>query len=187
MIFKNCIFNSITWKNCKFSKIPYFDEQCKISQFVNIDNRSIKNLNAEPLEYSNLISFFSKSGAYLEAQELHKKFLWAKKTKTSSFGFKVLVYLYYGLNQCGNSIIQPIIIWLLISVAVCLIYCHHNLCDPINQTFLTMIPLLATVEKPAISSLPSCIQILIYCLMISSYILLFLIALTIRKKLKLRE
>ncbi|MCF6775873.1 hypothetical protein L3V83_04700 [Thiotrichales bacterium 19X7-9] len=187
--FTNCTFSSIKWKNCNFNKIPYFDNQCRVNQFVDIDPPSIKSLAGEPLEYSNLTSFFSKNGAYLEAQQLHQKFLLAKANRSNiDKQFKYLVKLYDEINSCGTNILKPIRWWLFIYIInVLLVFLSFNFWCSVKQVTLILIPALTIIEKTRISLLPWYTQLCLYISMILSYILLFLIALTIRKKLKLRE
>ncbi|APC97651.1 hypothetical protein [Francisella frigiditurris] len=211
--FQNCSLFQLEWLNCKFKEVPSFDEKSSIKNSVEINPETFKNLNSlrktkeiGSLEFSRLAEFLNKNNAYIEAQQLHSCYLKKKAEETTNRGFKFWVCLYDLVNGCGTSLFKPIIgifycwffayfMFLFSSIkSISILYADKidiynifSIAYSVKQAFLTTIPLLAAINKPNVTLLNDWGQITIYLLMIISYLLFFLVALQIRKLLKLKE
>ena len=202
----NSEFRSISLKKCKFKSIPYFSDDCIIQKEVKIDSQTFKNIEdiGKELEYSRLAEFLNRSKAYIEAQKLHKHYLQAKEKNETQL--KLLVRFYNFINGCGTSLLKPIIgilicwlftflifflsdsdLYFLFQESGIILYKKVSVFYSIKQAFLVTVPLLATIEKPDISLLSFGWQMVLYGLMVISYLLSFLVILQIRKLLKLKE
>ncbi|API86095.1 hypothetical protein [Francisella uliginis] len=121
-------------------------------------------------------------------------------------GLSGLINIYDFINGCGTSLLKPFIgilyCWLFtylifLSSSIKLVmsakstgviaYSSYSVLFSIKQAFLVTVPLLATIHKPETVILNGVSQIFIYFLMIVSYLLVFLMALQIRKLLRLKE
>lgn len=206
-----CNFTKLDFQNCEFTNIPNFDDKTSIKHSVDIDKATFDNLRnikeAGSLEFSRLAEFFNRNSAYIEAQQLHRHYLLAKAKESKSKGLKIWVGLYDLINGCGTSLWKPFIgilycwlftylIFLSSSIKLVMsvkstgviVYSSYSVLFSIKQALLVTVPLLATIHKPEIEMLDNgLLQIFVYFLMIVSYLLVFLMALQIRKLLKLKD
>lgn len=163
------------------------------------------NRNKAYIEAQSLHRFYllSKREEYLEEQnkkDNNKLKKWCK----DNFNRYLLVKIYDSINSCGNNLLKPVcltlcswlFVYLIFLFSTCFIiidcsdfktYLFFHVLYSIKQATLVIVPLLATIEKPQISCLNLYPQILVYLLMIFSYLLFFLMALQIRKFLKLKD
>lgn len=213
IIVKDTSIEKLKFKNCNFiSKVPVFDNSSTIKHSVDIDKKSFDNLlnikNAGLLEYSRLAEFFNRNNAYIEAQQLHRHYLLAKakeslnkgsKEDNSSkenkpcfskkwFGLYGIVKLYDWINGCGTSLWKPFIamffVW--IANAVILQYQFSDGAKVLYYSINNILPLAGIFNNADDIKLPFVILALKLTSIIAT-LLWFLIALQIRKLLRLKE
>ncbi|MBK2254950.1 hypothetical protein IBE48_03565 [Francisella philomiragia] len=215
IIVKDTSIEKLKFKNCNFiSKVPVFDNSSTIKHSVDIDKKSFDNLlnveKASSLEFSRLAEFFNRNNAYIEAQQLHRHYLLAKakeslnkdskedkKTKDKPCfckkwtGLSGLINLYDLINGCGTSLQMPFILML------CLLYVNIGVLEfqfskfteggeVIFHAINNLLPLSGLFTH----SEGVCMLGVILALKLTSILatlLWFLIALQIRKLLKLKD
>ncbi|MCF6777652.1 hypothetical protein L3V83_13865 [Thiotrichales bacterium 19X7-9] len=211
---QNTELKKLVFKNVEFENIPDIDHTSKITSSTDIDKSSFDNLlkidknKAGPLDFSRLAEFFNRSNAYIEAQQLHRHYLKSKKNESSSKGFKFLVFLYNLVNGCGSTIKRPVSLLLVLFILVLIIdtlfyktevlmidrssleiysYYDFHFLKALQQAILTIITPLSFIHTPNYSTLPILLQIFMYFVSLISTLLFFLIALQIRKLLRLKD
>ena len=187
-----CTYSKITMRNCIFGKIPVFDEKSSIKHSVDIDKKTFDNLlnieNAGSLEFSRLAEFFNRNNAYMEAQQLHRHYLLAKSKESKSKGLQTSVRLYDLINGCGSSLSKPFIGLFLIWIFNVVIL-HYQLTNGIEVFYHSINNILPFA---GLFNHNDCVSMLgvILALKLTSILatlLWFLIALQIRKLLKLKD
>lgn len=209
---RDCNFTKLDFQNCEFTNIPNFDEKTSIKHSVDIDKKTFDNLlkieNTGSLEFSRLAEFFNRNNAYIEAQQLHRHYLLAKakeslnkgsKEDNSSkenkpcfskkwFGLYGIVKLYDWINGCGTSLWKPFIamffVW--IANAVILQYQFSDGAKVLYYSINNILPLAGIFNNADDIKLPFVILALKLTSIIAT-LLWFLIALQIRKLLRLKE
>ncbi|AVC44963.1 hypothetical protein B4919_09300 [Francisella tularensis subsp. novicida] len=208
----DCNFTKLDFQNCEFTNIPNFDDKSSIKHSVNIDKKSFDNLlkveNAGSLEFSRLAEFFNRNNAYIEAQKLHRHYLLAKaeetlkkdseedkKTKNKPCfckkwtGLSGLINLYDLINGCGTSLLKPFIAMFFVWIANVVILQYQFInggMDVFYNSINNILPLAGLFTH----SEGICMLGVILALKLTSILatlLWFLIALQIRKLLRLKE
>ncbi|MBK2075188.1 hypothetical protein IB671_05040 [Francisella orientalis] len=211
LILNNLEIDKLNIINSRFKSLPNFDDKSSIKNSVDIDKKSFDNLlnieKAGSLEFSRLAEFFNRNNAYMEAQPLHRHYLLEKAKESKNYGLKFWVWFYSLVNGCGTSLLKPFIgvlycwlftylIFLSLSIKLVMsvkstgviVYSSYSVLFSIKQALLVTVPLLATIHKPEIEMLDNgLLQIFVNFLMIVSYLLVFLMALQIRKLLRLKD
>lgn len=192
----NCAFPKINWNNCKFNSLPNIDEKSSVHHSVNIDRKTFDSLlNCESsgsLEFSRLAEFFNRNNAYLEAQQLHRHYLKTKAKESKNWGLKAWIWLYDIINECGTNLLIPflyLLMLLYINVGI-LTMRFHQVQDGsqiLHYAIKNTMPFLGMISS---HSLMSDAPLILLALNITAWLatlLWFLIALQIRKTLRLRE
>ncbi|WP_150466847.1 hypothetical protein [Francisella sp. SYW-9] len=201
-----------TDENSKLKSIPYFDDKSSISHSLNIDKITFDNLlkiDGDSLEFSRLAEFFNRNNAYMEAQQLHRHYLLAKakeslkkeskedkKTNKSRpcfckkwTGLSGLINIYDLINGCGTSFVKPIICMFFIWIANVVIL-QYQFIDYGTEVFYHSINNILPLAGIFISANDIKQPFVILALKLTSVLatlLWFLIALQVRKLLRLKE
>ncbi|WP_265658978.1 hypothetical protein [Francisella philomiragia] len=202
---------SLKIHNTNFYAPISFDSNSTLKSKVDVDNVSMSNLldsNGCSIEFSRLAEFFNRNNAYMDAQQLHRHYLLAKakeslnkdskedkKTKNKPCFYKKwtglsgLINLYDLINGCGTSFVKPIICMFFIWIANVVILQYQFIddgtkvfCHSINN----MLPFAGIFTSSEDIKLPFVILALKLTSILAT-LLWFLIALQIRKLLKLKD
>lgn len=193
IIIEDTSIEELKFKNCNFiSKVPVFDNSSTIKHSVDIDKKSFDNLlkvkQIGSLEFSRLAEFFNRNNAYIEAQQLHRHYLLAKAKESKSKGLKTWVWLYDFISGCGTSLAKPVIwILLLFIFNLFIILLGSDLLgfDITYYAVNTTIPIFKLASNHI--ELSNGILLVLNISSILATLLWFLIALQIRKLLRLKE
>ena len=176
-----------------FISLPYFDDKSTVKHSVDINKATFDNLlkvkQSGSLEFSRLAEFFNRNNAYMEGQQLHRHYLLAKAKESKSRGLKAWVWFYDTINGCGTSLLKPFLFLVLLFSINCNIYFYlTNIigADIFYKAIDNSLPFAGafTINNEIISlGVISALKIT----SIFATLLLFLIALQIRKLLKLKE
>ncbi|MGQ4005897.1 hypothetical protein QIW49_05355 [Francisellaceae bacterium CB300] len=190
---ENSHFSKIEFQNCKFKSIPNFDDKSTVKHSVDINKATFDNLlkvkQSGSLEFSRLAEFFNRNNAYMEGQQLHRHYLLAKAKESKSRGLKAWVWFYDTINGCGTSLLKPFLFLVLLFSISCNIYFYlTNIigADIFYKAIDNLLPFsgVFTTNHDIIN------LVVILALKITSIfstLLWFLMALQIRKLLKLKE
>ncbi|GMN89387.1 hypothetical protein [Francisella sciaenopsi] len=191
----NTTIDKLNLSKSEFVAMPQFDEKTSIKHSVDIDKKTFDNLlkieNTGSLEYSRLAEFFNRNNAYMEAQQLHRHYLLAKAKESKSCGLKTWVGLYDLINGCGTSLQMPFILML------CLLYVNIGVLEfqflklkegseVLIYAINNILPMSGLFTHSKGVCLPGVILALKFTSILAT-LLWFLIALQIRKLLKLKD
>ena len=210
----NTEFDKFSVANLKeLKEIPSFDEKSKVKHSLDIDKVTFDNLlkikNAGSIEFSQLAEFFNRNNAYMEAQQLHRHYLLAKAKESlkedskedaktnknkSCFckkwtGLSGLINIYDLINGCGTSFVKPIICMFFIWIANVVILQYQFIDDGIKvfcHSIDNILPFAGIFKDPEDICMPGVILALKVTSILAT-LLWFLIALQIRKLLKLKD
>ena len=190
----NCRITKINWTDCTFNDVPFFDEKSSIEDEVNIDQTTLSHLNSgnfDALELTRLAEFLNRNHAYMEAQELHRGYLKAKaQSENNNSVKKGLIYLYDIINSCGTSLVQPFV-WLFLLFGINWYLIRYAQPSPgtvncIYEAIKNTFPFLKIYGSKE-QTIDGGIGLLLNITAALATLILFLIAIHIRKLLKLRE
>ncbi|MGQ4002293.1 hypothetical protein QIW31_04530 [Francisellaceae bacterium CB299] len=191
--FRNTVMEKLKCDDKLFISLPYFDDKSTVKHSVDINKATFDNLlkvkQSGSLEFSRLAEFFNRNNAYMEGQQLHRHYLLAKAKESKSRGLKAWVWFYDTINGCGTSLLKPFLFLVLLFSINCNIYFYlTNIigADIFYKAIDNSLPFAGafTINNEIISlGVISALKIT----SIFATLLLFLIALQIRKLLKLKE
>ncbi|ALK94428.1 hypothetical protein [Francisella tularensis] len=192
MIIRNSSIEKLDFNSCEFETVPSFDDKSSIKHSVDIDLATFNNLlkveKGGSLEFSRLAEFFNRNNAYMEAQQLHRHYLLAKAKESKSCGLKVWVWFYNLINGCGTSLAKPVI-WILLlfifNLFIVLLGSDLLGFDITYYAINTTIPIFKLASNHI--ELSNGILLVLNISSILATLLWFLIALQIRKLLRLKE
>ncbi|QIW09397.1 hypothetical protein [Francisella sp. LA112445] len=191
--FRNTELEKLKCNDRLFISLPYFDDKSSIKHSVDIDKATFDNLlkvkQSGSLEFSRLAEFFNRNNAYIEAQQLHRHYLLAKAKESKSCGLKFWIWFYNLVNGCGTSLLRPFLLLTLIFSLNCNIYFYLVKITGVDVYYKAVdniLPFAAIlIKNDSISNLGVVLSLKI--ISILATLLWFLIALQIRKLLKLKE
>ena len=190
--FKNTIIDLLICEDQLFISLPIFDTESKIKHSVGIKSNTFDQLlhnKTGSLEFSRLAEFFNRNNAYIEAQQLHRHYLKSKAKESKNKNFKTWVCLYDAINGCGSSLLKPFLFLTLIFSINCNIYFYLYEVSYSSVFYSAINNLLPFAGVFTHSSDVSMLGVVLALKLTSIFatLLWFLIALQIRKLLRLKE
>ncbi|MED7820231.1 MULTISPECIES: hypothetical protein [unclassified Francisella] len=191
--FKNTKIEKLTCEDQLFISLPKFDNKSGVGRSVKLHPKSfdklLKSKRAGSIEFSCLAEFFNRNNAYMEAQQLHRHYLLSKAEESKNLSLKIWIWLYDFINGCGTSLLKPFLLLVLIFSLNCNINFYLVKITGVDVYYKAVDNILPfaviLIKDDSISNLGVVLSLKI--ISILATLLWFLIALQIRKLLKLKD